>query len=234
MPTAAQSKPVPRPGEPRTTISQRVYADLRRAIISMELRPGDILSEAEMARKLGTSRQPVREAFIKLAETSFVEVMPQRGTFVKKISSAGVNNARFIRMHIEMAIARRCCEVAAKRDIDRILAIVDEQRRARRLGDQVRFLELDDDFHEAIAASADCIMAWHLTQDLKGQMDRVRFLSIPKATPMKRLIDQHQAVADAMVVRDADAAGEAMRVHLSEMLKSLPILAKRHAELFTD
>ena len=200
----------------------------------MEFKPGDSLSEADMARRLGTSRQPVREAFIKLAETGLLEIAPQRGTFVKMISSAGVENARFVRMHIEMAITRRCCAVASKRDIDQVQALVDAQRQAHRDQDQARFIELDDAFHEAIAVGADCIIAWHLTQDLKGQMDRVRFLSLPAATPMKRLINQHQAVADALAIRDADAAGEAMQVHLSEMLKSLPVLAKRYAELFTD
>ncbi len=227
-------KPLSSTGSERTTISGRVYAELRRAIVRMELKPGDSLSEAEMARRLGTSRQPVREAFIKLAETGFVEIAPQRGTFVKKISSHEVDNSRFVRQHIEIAIVRRACEHAGKRDVDRLYALIEEQRHARDQGDQEHFLELDDAFHQAIAVAADCLTAWNVTQDLKGQMDRVRFLSLPEATPIERLIEQHQAIADALSVRNADAAEEAMRLHLSEMLTSLPLLAKRHSDLFTD
>ena len=79
------------------TMTGRVYDALRAAIVQLQVRPGNPLSEAEIARQLGVSRQPVREAFIKLAESGLVEVRPQRGAFVRLISRREVANARFIR-----------------------------------------------------------------------------------------------------------------------------------------
>jgi DNA-binding GntR family transcriptional regulator len=92
-------------------IARQVTRALRQAIVTMRLRPGEMLSEQEIATTLGVSRQPVREAFIKLGEAGLLRVLPQRGTLVVKISRAAVEDARFIRDAVECAVARE----AAKR-----------------------------------------------------------------------------------------------------------------------
>src|SRR5688572_29392837 len=90
--------------------SLRVLRELRTAIVTMRLRPGQALSEKDIAARLGVSRQPVREAFIKLSEAGLVTVRPQRGTFVVKISTRQVTDARFVREAVEIAVARKACE----------------------------------------------------------------------------------------------------------------------------
>ena len=85
-PLSDSISPLARPA----TVGNKVFEAMRQAIIQLQLRPGDPLSEAEMARQFGVSRQPVREAFIKLAEVGLVEVRPQRGTFVVMISAREV------------------------------------------------------------------------------------------------------------------------------------------------
>ena len=94
-------------GTRQASISLRVYEAVRNAIVQLQLLPGHLLSEAELARQMGVSRQPVREAFIKLAENGLVEVRPQRGTFVKLISIREVQNSRFIRESIELCVSHR-------------------------------------------------------------------------------------------------------------------------------
>lgn len=220
--------------EARATISGRVFRSLREAIVTLRLRPGNALSEAEVARQMGVSRQPVREAFIKLQEIGLVEIVPQKGTFIVKISSGNVSNARFIREAVEVAIARRAAEVAGPRDIGALHNLLADQKRADEAGDQEWFLELDDAFHQAIARSADCLYGWGIIEDLKAQMDRVRFLSLPEATSVDTLIAQHQSIADAIEAGDPTRAEQAMRHHLSEILTSLPRLAAAHADLFAD
>jgi DNA-binding GntR family transcriptional regulator len=73
-----------------------------------------------------------------------------------------------------------------------------------------------------------------VVEDVKPQMDRVRFLSMPNATPVATLIEQHAAIADAVRLGDAEAAKAAMRAHLAEILRSLPRLAEEHPELFEN
>src|SRR3954467_3785915 len=76
-------------------VARRVFQELRNAIVTMRFRPGQAVSELDIATQLGVSRQPVREAFIKLAEAGLLSVRPQRGTFIVKISLKQVFDARF-------------------------------------------------------------------------------------------------------------------------------------------
>src|SRR4051812_41428871 len=110
-------------------IARQVARALRHAIVRMEIRPGEMLSEQEIATKLGVSRQPIREAFIKLGEAGLVRILPQRGTLVVKISRAQVEDARFIREAVECAVAK---EAAQRADRKAIAALADSLARQRR------------------------------------------------------------------------------------------------------
>lgn len=215
-------------------MGSRVFDAIRQAIVQLKLRPGNLLSEADVARQLGVSRQPVREAFIKLAEVGLVEVKPQRGTFVMLISIRQVQNVRFIREAIEVAVVRKAALEASQKRVDEFRRLIDAQRDAERRGDHIEFLRLDEAFHQALAHSVDTDYAWRVLENLKAQMDRVRHLSMPDATPIDVLVGQHAAIIDAVARHAPDDAEAAMRTHLSEILLSLPRLAQAHPELFTD
>jgi len=75
--------------------SRQVYRALRDAIIATEFEPGQRISENELAERLAVSRTPVREALIRLRDERFVQIVPQLGTFVTRISSAAVEDAQF-------------------------------------------------------------------------------------------------------------------------------------------
>ncbi|MDR5890980.1 MULTISPECIES: GntR family transcriptional regulator [Halomonas] len=214
-------------------VRQRLYTVLRQSIIRMVLAPGQALSEKELAETFSVSRQPVREAFIRLSEAGLVEVRPQRGTFVVKISQQAVLEARFVREAVEVAVAR---EAASKGLSDRTLAelheLIARQRRCIEPADHDRFFLLDEEFHRTLSLGAGQQTAWKVAEEVKAQLDRVRYLSVPESTPLDKLIAQHQAIVDAIERRDADAAAEAMRVHQCEILQSLPDLVSRFPEMF--
>ncbi|TFF25373.1 GntR family transcriptional regulator [Jiella endophytica] len=218
----------------RGAVSPQIYSALRQAIITMALKPGQALSEKEIALSFGSSRQPVREAFIKLAEAGLVRVLPQRGTYVVKVSPKQVADARFVREAVEVAVARHCCLSAGKPAIDALERIVAEQESAAAADDHAGFLALDEAFHKGLAEAIGCSEAWRVIEMGKAQMDRVRYLSLPEASPMSLLIDQHRAILAAIRAGDADRAAAAVRIHLREILVSLPRLAEAYPELFED
>src|SRR5690606_1069005 len=86
--------------------AQQVYDWLHGRILRGELEPGARLSETEIAGQAGVSRQPVREAFIRLTATGLAEVRPQRGTFIGRISINAVLSARLIREAVESDLIR--------------------------------------------------------------------------------------------------------------------------------
>lgn len=220
--------------DPRYAIAPQIFRALRQAIVTMELLPGQALSEKEIAAAFGVSRQPVREAFIKLGEARLVRILPQRGTFVVRISLSDVANARFVREAVEVAVARAACSIASDDAQARLADLVAAQTAAASAGDHRGFLALDEEFHRTLAEAVDCPTAWPIVEDVKAQMDRVRYLSLPEASPMSRLIEQHGAILAAIARRDPDAAAAAMRTHLGEILIALPRLARANPDLFDD
>jgi GntR family transcriptional regulator, rspAB operon transcriptional repressor len=210
-----------------------IHARIRHDIVTLRLRPGERLSENELALRFGTSRAPVREALIRLAEEGLIEVLPQRGSFVSRISLSAMQRARFVREALEMAIVRRAAErgLSAKA-MERIDATLAEQEEAR--GDPERFTLADDAFHRAIADDVGIAHLWAVLEREKSQLDRVRFLSLPSVTPVDALIAQHRAIVAAIARREPDAAAAAMQVHLSEVLKIAETLAAEHPDLIVD
>ena len=215
-------------------IQPQLVARLREAIVETRLRPGQALSEAEIAAGYGVSRQPVRETFIRLRELGLVQIMPSRGTFVTRISAREVLNARFVREAIECAVARLAARLIDGEGRRRLDAAIADQAAAAAAGDAARFYALDETFHRTIAAIADCDYAARVIEDVRVQLDRVRFLSLPQATPLGTLVAQHSAIAAAIAGRDGDGAEAAMRAHLREILMSLPRLARANPDMFED
>jgi DNA-binding GntR family transcriptional regulator len=213
-------------------VARRVLRELRNAIVTMRFRPGQALSEQDVAGQLGVSRQPVREAFIKLSEAGLLTIRPQRGTFIVKISVKEVFDARFVREAVELALVRRACVEMTSSGIDGLRANLKAQWAIADDPHPERFMQLDEAFHRGIALGVDCEYAWRVVEETKAQMDRVRYLSLPNATPVERLITQHEAIVDGIEARDPDRAEAAMRRHVREILTSLPDLVQRFPEFF--
>lgn len=213
-------------------VAKRVFRELRSAIVMMAFRPGQALSEKEIADQFGVSRQPVREAFIKLGEVGLVSIRPQRGTFVVKISARQVYDVRFVREAVEVAVVRKAALELPAAAIRALRETVSAQRKVAADEGPERFFPLDEAFHRGLALGVGCDYAWRVVEDMKVQMDRVRYLSLPEATPTGRLIDQHEAILDAVAAHDPAQAEAAMRTHLTEILTSLPELAARYPDLF--
>jgi DNA-binding GntR family transcriptional regulator len=205
---------------------------LRHKIVTNQLLPGQALSESELATLLGVSRQPVREALIRLSEGGLVRILPQRGTLVTRISLSGVTGGRFVRDAVERAAVRRAAMEAPPGAAQAMHRIIDAQEEALGAENHPAFLALDDELHGSFAAAMGHPGAWSALGEVKLQMDRVRYLSIPDATPSLVLIAQHRAIVAAIARRDPDAAEEAMRLHLSEVLSALPKLIERFPDHF--
>jgi GntR family transcriptional regulator, rspAB operon transcriptional repressor len=225
MPTSAPGTESLRDSQP---LGGQLLAILRGRIIRGDLPPGTRLSEAGLAAELGISRQPIREAFIKLAEEGLLEIRPQRGTVVPKISTMMVEDARFVREAIEADVVKLA---AHDFDADQIRQLDDLLLAQHRATDVQGFVELDDRFHRLLAEGVGRAHAWTVIESLKAQLDRVRYLSV-RQFPKAKLIEQHAAVVQAIRLRDPAAAETAMRQHLRTIISDLPKIAAERAEYF--
>ncbi len=210
----------------------QVLEAVRAAILSAAFPPGLRLSEQEIAEAMGLSRQPVREAFIRLAGEGLLEIRPQRGTFVARIAAQDVVDSRFVREAVEADIVRRAAGLADAALDARLAELIAAQEAAFEAG-TAEFMRIDEDFHLAIAEAAGKAEVWNFIQALKAQMDRVRHLAaadLPRAV----LIAQHKEIAAALAARNAQGAELAMRMHLRQLLSDLPKIVAAYPDYFVD
>ncbi|STQ74287.1 Uncharacterized HTH-type transcriptional regulator ydfH [Hafnia alvei] len=213
-------------------VNQQIYRYLRKDIVECTIPPGTLLSEKEISTRFNVSRQPVREAFIKLAENGLVQILPQRGTFVQKISVKRVADGRFIRSAIECSIARRAAELATPSQLLLLEHSISRQKLAAQHQQTSEFLALDDQFHQLLTDIADCPLAWETIENIKATMDRVRFLTLSKVSPPESLISQHEKIYQAIAKGDADAAEDAVLAHLQQMIHTITPIEQQNKEWF--
>lgn len=212
------------------TVSTQVLSALRATILFGEFKPGRRISEQEIADLMQISRQPVREAFIRLAAEGLVDIRPQRGTFVSKISTSEVLDSRFVRESVEADLVRLAAHRMTPETAARLEDLVALQR-AEGPGDPLRFMALDEELHRVLAEAAGKPQIWDFLQKLKSQLDRVRFL-VAVDLPIESLITQHAAIVRAVAARDEAKAEGAMRHHLRQILQDLPRIAANYPDYF--
>jgi GntR family transcriptional regulator, rspAB operon transcriptional repressor len=212
----------------------RLYRDLRERIVSVDLVPGEAVSEGRTAQSYGVSRTPVREAFKRLAEDGFLDVLPQVGTFVARIDLAVVRDNQFVRETLEC----RLVELAAERIDDRGRAMLRSnialQRKALADGDRAAFFAADEAMHEAMAVIAGHAGVWQIIDSAKAQLDRIRHLSLASVDRSRLRVTEHRTVVERVIAGDGTGAAEAMRRHLRSIFDAIETIAARHSHYFVD
>ncbi len=218
----------------RRTSADVVFDHLRREIDRNQLSPGTKISETEVASRFGVSRQPVRDAFNRLANLDLLLIRPQKATEVRGFSTSRISQARFVRLAVELEVVRRACEVwddARAKPLDKSLA---RQRKAIESGEVEEFHKLDYDFHKMICALSGNANVFETIHACKAKIDRLCLLSLTDATEMPVLLQDHQSLADALLARDAEECVRIVRTHLSRLDRTIRDIREEHSEYFED
>jgi DNA-binding GntR family transcriptional regulator len=222
-----------RNGRPRTaTASSKIYSDLRTELVSLQRRPGEVISEAEIALSYGVSRTPVREAILKLSDEGLLEIFPQSGIFVSRIPIAALPEAILIRKSLEATTAQLAAERAAASQILVLQAILERQREANAAKDGDAFHRADEMFHATIAEVAGYPGIWTLIQQVKVNVDRYRRLTLPQQGRIARVIAEHEAILSAIAAHDASGARTAMEIHLESLLDNISTTQNINPDFF--
>ncbi|PSH65778.1 GntR family transcriptional regulator [Phyllobacterium brassicacearum] len=213
-------------------IGRELYAALRERILTGALKPGDAISEIQVADELGVSRTPVREVFRRLADEGLLRILPQVGTFISPIQLRAVYDSQFVRETLECRTVRIASERQTRQDADRLEDFLTLQTRAIRDGNLAGFFRADDDMHTYLIGMAGRPAIWSLIQGVKAQLDRVRFLSLESGEWLDRIMEQHRAIIAAVLAGDADKAEAAMRIHLQSVFQTIERLAETQKAFF--
>ena len=217
----------------RGSVTASVTDQLRQAIVTLALKPGEILDKGLICERLGVSRFPVSEALARLQAEGLVEIMPQRGSMVSRVRIGDVIEYMLIRKALESEavralVARRTPEVL--KELEQNLG---EQIKAAKRGDRAAFHQNDLEFHEILFEALRFPRIKAVIDSARANLDRARLLILDPRR-LSNTHAEHKAIADAIAAGNADAAAAAMRAHIDKVTGELLVFARQSPELFAD
>lgn len=221
------------PIERRTTVDV-VYDELYEEITTLKLLPGAKLSEADIARRFGVSRQPIRDAFNRLESKQLLWIRPQRATVVRGFSMAQIAHARFVRVAVELEVLRAACETWDDASAAALRQNIDQQKAAVQAEDGAAFHDLDYLFHKMICELGGHPLAFGTIEDCKRTIDRLCVLSLGRRDEAATLVEDHEDIAAALETRDVARAAKAARTHFARLDDTISDIHKKHANFFDD
>jgi DNA-binding GntR family transcriptional regulator len=192
------------------TLWQRVHDHLRDEIIDGDLAPGTVLHEIALARSLGVSRGPIREALGRLATEGLVTIRPRRGAVVRALSSEEFIEAYQVREALEVMAVRLAVPKLTAEDLAAMEQLIEEMTVRAEADDVQGFFEANTEFHQRFFEVAGNRMLAQLYRQLRGQIDRHRLRSLELRGDLRRSIAEHRAILSAAAAGDVERA-----VHLS-------------------
>lgn len=190
-----------------------VCDELRTQIIAGEYPPGAHLVEDRLAKELGVSRNPVREALRVLQAEGFIEMIPRRGAVVATLSDVEVRDIFDVRMALERLAAQLAARRADKEDVDELRRILAEAEAALAKDDAAALTELNTEFHEQVLVVSGNGYLRDVMLQLRGRMKWIfsRTAGSPRG---QHSLDEHVHLADAIERGDEDAAAELALRHV--------------------
>jgi len=215
---AQQQRPaIPSLGGRKPNFREKVVDVLRAALISGELRPGQVYSAPALAPRLGVSATPVREAMLELVKDGMVEIVPNKGFRVTEVSEKQLDEYTDIRSLIEIPTTVGLATTADLDDLKALRPLAMEIVTSATRGDLIDYVEADLRFHLGLLALAG---NEHLVEVVRDLRQRSRLYGLTALVETKRLqasAEEHLELLDALLARDTEAAREVMTRHLGHV-----------------
>ena len=206
---------------------------IRENIVNLELAPGSMISEQDIANQLNLSRTPVHEAMQELSSTKIIEILPQRGSHVSLIDMDLVEEAVFARTTIEGAITEMASTRATEKDIQELEENVTLQQFYHEKNNLDKIMELDNAFHEMMYKITNKMQCHYMIRLMSIHYDRIRELHLHSFNP-ERIINEHKEILAAIKNKDSKAAREALDKHLSRHHMQADEIKQKYPQYFVQ
>jgi DNA-binding GntR family transcriptional regulator len=219
----------------RTSASKsNAYTEVRKLLLGGEVHPGQRLSHRSLAKDLGLSRSPVREALLQLEAEGLIEHRPQSGVYLREVSPQELEELYDMRLLVEPYAAERAASLASPAQIERLRAACDEVAEIAKRPNLARWLEaaenrrrlstLDIEFHSTILAASHNRVARRFFENaqvisLVVSWNHLKTDTIVLAKRVAPTAKHHRAIYEAIKKHDPVAARKLMRAHIGGMSK---------------
>lgn len=193
---------------------EKIYDIIKEKIITMEYKPGVALPEQATAEQFKISRTPIREVFRTLNNDGFVEIIPNKGAFVKEISQKYIEDMYSIREVLEGVCARRAAILSTKSDLEKLENFLEEEKELYSSGDIEQASLKGGLFHEMIVNLCDNKIIQQNMANIKGHTRRLHLLATFVPGRLDNSLKQHRLILATIKCHDGDLAELSMRRHV--------------------
>ena len=209
MNDVASSLAIQRPRPAPASLTERAYSLIEELIATLQLAPGEVLSETALSQRLDIGRTPVREALQRLAREGLVTILPRRGILVSDFNVKSQLRMLEVRREIERLLARSAAERANDEERVRLGEIAAEMRAAAKSDDDIRFMRLDKEFNQLVTGAARNEFAAKTIALMAGLSRRFWFMHHQHVDDLPEAAERHARVAEAVANGDLSAAADA-------------------------
>ncbi|MGI6071779.1 MAG: GntR family transcriptional regulator [Lachnospiraceae bacterium] len=197
-----------------TPLRDIVFGNLREAIVTGRLKPGEHLTEIKLSKEMGVSRTPIREAIRKLQAEGLVIINPRKGAVVAPINEKDLREI----LEIRKALDNLACQLASSRasgeDIKKLRDINKVMARAVEDNDIMLIADKDVEFHETITLLSGNFHLVTMSYQLKEHLYRFRLEFIKELKNKYVLVEEHGKILEAIASGDAKQAGREIEKHI--------------------
>lgn len=197
--------------ERHQTLREKILETIRDAILKGTLKPGERVSEPDLAERFGISRTPIREAFRQLESEGYLQVIPRKGAVVASLSERDVEEFYAIKIILEGFAARMAAEKLTEKDIERLEAINEKLVQIAGEGDVKTFFRVHNEFHEVFIKAAGNERLYEMINQLVMKFKRLRLASLSQPGRMEISVEEHRNMIQAFKNHDGDKADSLVR-----------------------
>jgi DNA-binding GntR family transcriptional regulator len=221
---------IPNTRRDRLSLTERVYQELRRSIITGGIPGGTRLVESNLAAKMQVSRTPVREALHKLALEGLLYSIPRAGYIVEEMSEYDVEDLFDVRIKIEQMAARMALDKITPNEIEQLVQNLEKADRVLQDAKMRQMAELDTAFHGIIYKAARSKTLYRICQTLSDHTLKYRIALIDQSEMGRKTRDGHYEIYEAILSGDSDRVDQAVQSHLELAKKDISRLMRRTRE----
>jgi DNA-binding GntR family transcriptional regulator len=194
--------------ERHQTLREKILETIRDAILKGTLKPGERVSEPDLAERFGISRTPIREAFRQLESEGYLQVIPRKGAVVASLSERDVEEFYAIKIILEGFAARMAAEKLTDKDIERLEVINEKLAQIAEEGDVKTFFRVHNEFHEVFIKAAGNERLYEMINQLVMKFKRLRLASLSQPGRMAISVEEHRNMIKAFKNHDGDRADQ--------------------------
>lgn len=198
----------------RAALYDEVVQRLRQMIFEGELAPGSRVPERVLCEQFGISRTPLREALRALAAEGLIELAPHRGATVSKLSAAELDHMFEVMEALEALAGELACLRITDSGIAHVRRLHEEMVRHYEQRNRPEYFRCNQRIHEALVEAAGNPMLSRVYAGLGDRIRRARYMANLSEERWREAVEEHEAILEALIARDADRIGPLLKSHL--------------------